>query len=217
MNRRILWAATAAIAFTAVVQAQDISFWYRHSISGIGGPGQAAPANQPPAIADLAAGRSADPGLSVRPFGLISVTDQNASDLLTATVVIDVSVAGSVADIGGFVPQGGGTYVLVGTPTTVTTTLRNFVFTPFTGRLPPGGTEDVQFSLQVADAAGASAIGAVTLTVSEPPNDAPVLVGLSSGLAIEVGETIAPFGSATVGAPENDRSEEGRWGKERAR
>src|SRR3546814_11563168 len=113
MNRRILLAATAAIAFTAVVQAQDVSFWYRHSISGIGGPGQAAPANPPPAISDLAAGMSDDPGLSVRPFALISVTDQNAPDLLTATVVIDVSVAGAVSDIGDLGVQGGGTSGLV--------------------------------------------------------------------------------------------------------
>lgn len=204
MKKLILLTAAAVTALSAVAHAQDASFWYRHPVAGIVVGGASTPANRPPAITGAAGSLTADPGTSVNPFQLAAVSDPDAGDVLTATLTIADPAAGSVTNNGGLAPQGEGTYELAGTPEVITTALRNFIFQTAVGRLPPGGTEDILFSLQVSDEAEASVSSVVTLTVNELPNGAPSIAGVASTSSHDATAGASPFPLVTLSDPEDD-------------
>lgn len=206
MANRILLAATGALlGMTAISYAQDAQFWYRQPMAGLTATdAPAPPSNTAPEITGVDATLSASPGDSVMPFSTASVTDPDASDVLAATLVIDTPDAGAASIAGGFLQEAPGRYSLSAPTAVVSAAIRSLVFSPHEGRLYPGSSEEIRFSLQVTDTSGASVAATATLTVTAPVNDVPVISGLPSGLAVMAGETVAPFTSVLIADPEDD-------------
>lgn len=205
ISRFVLVAAAGAVCLSAQSFAQEANFWYRHKVVGISASNAPTPpSNAAPVIAEVDPTGSAGSGSTFYPFYFAQVTDADEDDVLTAIITIDdpASVVPTLFD--GFVSEGEGVYSTTGTPVLVSSRLRSFAVTSDASRLSPGTSEDVLFHLQVTDGAGASDTATASVTISQPPNDAPVIAGLPSGLTTIPGSPISPFTTITVTDPEDD-------------
>lgn len=162
-----------------------------------------APPNDPPIISGLPPGLTVDADATISPFAAASISDAE-DDIVTVTVTLDDIPKGSFSTLSAFVDVGDGSYIAADTPATLTAALQGMVFTPADLGLLPGDSTSVQITLEAEDTYGTATPSTMTLTISAPVNEPPVIAGMPSGLAVEVGQTTAPFAAMSVSDPEND-------------
>jgi len=127
------------------------------------------------------------------PFANVRIhdVDNQGTELLTVTVIIDRIAKGVLTNLGGFVESPTGTYTKTGTPTNVTAATRALVFVPVENRIIVPTIENTVFTILAGDTHVIT-----TNSVTQPVqavNDPPVISGMVAGLRVYHRATLRPF------------------------
>ncbi len=139
---------------------------------------------------------------TVFPFSDVTIRELY-SDLLDVTIDIDIAAKGTLAATVTpfFDASGDGSYSWTSESSTdIQTALQKVEFTPASGRLSAGESEDIFFHLTMRDGQNndASADIKVTVTGTDPLNQAPVISGTVADQAVNDNETVSPFSEVTI-------------------
>ncbi len=143
---------------------------------------------------------------TITPFTGVSVTDTE-NDTLAISVTLDDAAKGVFTSASltssGFTSAGGGVYTFSGSPTAAAAALAQLVFDPTDNRVAPSATELTTFTIAADDGLSSAASDNATSVFSVSVNDAPVIAGVSTLVAIADTGTVQPFPNVTIADADN--------------
>jgi Ca2+-binding RTX toxin-like protein len=156
------------------------------------------------AVALSISGTEADQALidqsTIQPFSQVSISDQNINQTETVTVTLSSAANGTLTNLGGgSYNTGTGVYTVVGSVAAVNAALDGLTFNPTVDQVPAGDTVTTDFTLRVADTAGASATDTATSVVAVSSGSSGGSANLQS-VSLPSGGTFNDSGIATFGA-----------------
>ena len=156
------------------------------------------------AINGATANQATTDAASLTPFAHVGIVDVNAGQTETVTVTPSSTANGTLSDPnsgtdGGSVDPNTGVYTVSGTAAQVAAAVDGLVFMPRVNQVAPGQTVTTGFTINVTDAAGATASDATTSVVATDVAVAPTIFGAGSTGAITPDtSTVAPFVNVTI-------------------
>jgi len=151
----------------------------------------------PPVIGSTKAGQTTTDEATINPFSAATITDPNAAQTESVSVVLSNAANGTLSDGSGGTVNGG-TFTVSGAPSVVTTALDALVFTPTAHQVVPGGTVTTGFTLAVKDTVGAIATDSTTTVTATAVNDPPVITGTKAGQTVTDEATLSPFSAVAI-------------------
>ena len=133
---------------------------------------------------------------ALNPFAQATISDAVA----TETVTISYPGANGAFSGGGFSGSAGG-YSFTGTPAQVTAALRAVTFTPAANQVTPGQSVTSTFSLAIVPSAGARTDTSFSVSATSV-NDAPVIGGVLTSVAVQAGYGVRPFAALSLADPD---------------
>ncbi len=157
--------------------------------------------NDPPWIENDAINLSITDKQTALPFTEVSIfeVDQQHQEPLEVTVAMDDTDKGILQNLGDFVLQGDGSYVLTNaTAAEATAHIRDLVFEPTENRITVPTTEVTSFTISVTDLKSAPVINTNSYVAVTAVNDPPVISGTRQGQEYYYRLPIQPFSAVTV-------------------
>jgi hypothetical protein len=119
----------------------------------------------PPVISGTVAGQSVSAPATISPFAGVAITDPNANQTETTTIVPSAMTNGTLSNLGGFSYYASlGGYADTGTAAAVTASIEGLIFTP--AAVAPGQTVTTTFTIIDTDTAGQATVDSNTSVIA---------------------------------------------------
>ncbi len=157
--------------------------------------------NDPPWIENDAPNPPITDKQTAAPFVNVSIfeVDEQHQEALEVTVSLDDADKGVLQNLGDFVSQGNGSYVLTNaTAALATAQIRGLIFEPTENRITVPTTETTVFTISVTDLKSPPVTDTNAFIAVTAVNDPPIISGTQEGQEYYYRLPIQPFGAVTV-------------------